>query len=116
MVKCGTKNGAKFSEEHKKKISESMKGKRNSWKGGRIVHPRGYVYIRINGKYVPEHRIVMEEHLGRKLEPSEVPHHINGNKSDNSIKNLVVLKNNSENIKEHHKTVREALKQYRANN
>ncbi len=43
--------------------------------------------------YVAEHRLVMEELLGRYLSSSEVVHHIDGDKLNNSPINLEVMSN-----------------------
>jgi len=43
------------------------------------------------GRRVRYHRYVMEQHLGRKLEKSEVVHHVDGNKFNNDISNLKLL-------------------------
>lgn len=39
-----------------------------------------YKALKINGKKIDEHRLIMEKILGRKLQRNEVIHHINGKK------------------------------------
>lgn len=50
-----------------------------------------YKQRQIKGRRIDEHRYIMEQHLGRKLKRNEYVHHINCNKKDNRIENLVVM-------------------------
>ena len=63
---------------------------------GKYISNDGYFIVYINGKAVKEHRLIMEQHLGRKLTSSEIIHHIDHNKLNNSLNNLQMTT-----IKEH---------------
>lgn len=72
--------------------------KRKPWNAGTSkgwVDARGYrwLYVTENGRRVArrEHRVLMERHLGRKLEPWEVVHHKDENPANNDLSNLEVV-------------------------
>lgn len=108
------KVGTHLTEEHKQKISQYHKGKvlsnetrakmsKSKFVGGvgyKKLRKDGYVEIHFpehpsaskNG-VILEHHLVMECVLGRRLRKDEVVHHINHNRSDNRVENLVVMTN-----------------------
>ena len=119
------KLGHTHSEETKKKISESKKGsapwnkgkkfpqisgsKNNKWNGGKRGHSAGYILLLVKNHpfcnksgYVYEHRIIMEKHIERFLDPKERVHHVNGIKNDNRIDNLILFSCDSDHQKYHH--------------
>lgn len=67
----------------------------NAGTGKGWVDKRGYrwLYVNENGKKRArrEHRVIVEQSIGRRLEPWEVVHHKDGNPSNNAIENLEVI-------------------------
>lgn len=90
--------GKPQTDEHRAKRAAAQTGEGNHrWKGGLRKH--GAYLLALcpnhpyadNKGYVPQHRLVMEAHIGRPLLPTEVIHHINGIGSDNRIENLMLF-------------------------
>lgn len=54
----------------------------------RFTSRDGYVQILVDGLWLAEHRVVMEQIIGRPLVKGESVHHKNGIKYDNSSENL----------------------------
>ncbi len=69
--------------------------KSGHWKGGRITKRTGYYCVRHEGKYIFEHRLIMQRIIGRKLKATEVVHHKNGIRKDNRPENLELLSKTS---------------------
>jgi hypothetical protein len=85
-----------------------FKANNQNWVGGVIKTPGGYVKVRDplnvmadSRGYVWEHRLVMAKHLGRPLSRTEVVHHIDDNKSNNELSNLMLFGSQSEHIAHH---------------
>lgn len=85
--------------------------KASNWKGGRIkIGTKARPYIKLHWPdhheadyrgYVMEHRVVMEEKLGRPLERTEKVHHMNNDSTDNRPENLEVYKTQKEHFRRH---------------
>lgn len=80
-------------------------GKNPAWRGGKTVDKEGYVLIlrpdhpHANAAgYVREHRLIMENALGRHLLPTEVVHHKKG-RAQNDPDLLVLYPSNADHLR-----------------
>lgn len=91
--KCKSKSSSVGHKNQKAKLDKLI--------GEKKIDSVGYVVIRMsadvpypgkrsgkNYAYVREHTKIMQDHVGRRLEKDEVVHHIDGDKTNNSIENL----------------------------
>lgn len=53
----------------------------------------GYVRVSFEGRRVLLHRLRMEHRVGRPLQDDEHVHHIDGDRLNNRIENLIIIKN-----------------------
>lgn len=88
------RTGPKSGEEHP------------DWKGGCILI-KGYRFVyapehpnKRYGRYMAEHRLVMEQKLGRYLTAKEVVHHKDKNPLNNAPENLKLFASNGEHLKQ----------------
>lgn len=94
----GLKKRGKPAYNRGKKLPPDKKGENHpKWKGGKFISSDGYV-MRYVGKssdigwqsYKKEHILIVEELLKRKLNGSEIIHHIDGDKLNNQVDNLYI--------------------------
>ena len=104
--------GKERTKEHKRKLSIFMKGRYTSknhpyWKGGRI-NSKGYIKIYFpkhpynHVGYIFEHRFKVEEKIGKIIDRTFRVHHLNNDKSDNRIENLIAFVSESAHQRFHH--------------
>ena len=72
----------------------------------RLLTLTGYVKLKIGGRWIFEHRYIVEKFIGRELSSEEVIHHINKNKQHNNLDNLWLFENEREHQKFHIKLKR----------
>lgn len=108
--------GKKLSKEHREKLSKAKLGKYKgvkhpNWNGGKRIDEKGYVRVWVNTKkWRYEHRLIMEIHLERTLKRNEVVHHINENKQDNRLENLMLFPSNKAHLRYHREILQMPIK------
>lgn len=95
--------GRIISIETREKISKALIGNKNSYKYGLCKSK----YILKNHRLL--HRQIMEQHIGRNLFQNEVVHHIDQNKKNNDINNLMLFNSENEHRK-YHKLMKQVSK------
>ena len=100
LYNSGCNNKAKTTKV-RAKMSSAISGKSRTIKENgkfREINRKSYndgryicVYVPEETKYVPEHRVILAKHLNKHHSELQQVHHIDGNKRNNDISNLIEL-------------------------
>ena len=97
-----------------KRLNIDTEPKRRKTKEGSRIVRGNYIWVKVKdhpyanyGGYVREHRLIMEERLGRYLEPDEIVHHINEDTFDNRDFNLGLYKDSPHKSKHANSRIRD---------
>ena len=78
-----------------------------NWRGGRLIDKDGYVLLHRPDHpncnrhgYVREHRLVVEQAIGRYLDSVEVVHHLDNDAQNNVLSNLKLYPSNADHLGE----------------
>ena len=96
-IKCGLHVSREMEYVNRSKARSGENGA--NWNGGKRQTSNGYVQLLmkdhprsdLNG-YVMEHIVVWERETGIPVKPEFVIHHLDGNKKNNDISNLCLMK------------------------
>jgi hypothetical protein len=125
--KCSIKRASESNKGRPSKLKGKIKPEISGpnspfWKGGTYISSDGYrmIYVRkyegipINkikwSNYMKEHIVIMETLLQRDLTQEEVVHHINGDKLDNDIDNLLLCSSDKEHRQLHNQLEQLSMK------
>jgi len=119
---CGSEDEVVIRDVYKRRIrSKNKDNKDYCWRcarkragflrrKGKLLLADGYFREYKGDKRVFLHRLIMEKSIGRDLLDNEIVHHIDGDKKNNSISNLVIAENESDHQKIHGSLQRQAFK------
>jgi len=101
LCACGCGQTPEFDKHYRqnKFVKGHYKGEVNhKWKSGEIKHSNGYILqyapenrLSNHQGYAMQHRLIWEKYNKASLLPWADVHHINGNKTDNRIENLIAM-------------------------
>ena len=57
------------------------------------INDKGYVLFKTKDVWIPEHRLIIELFLNRKLTKEETIHHLDSCKQNNQLSNLMIFPN-----------------------
>ena len=100
--RCSCGAPKRVTSKNCRKCNRHMLGRKKElhpcWTGGcREIDRDGYVRVYEpdhpwqRGRMISEHVLIMERHLNRRISADEIVHHVNHDRRDNRIENLILM-------------------------